>query len=75
MCTDRYRLVEWIDQRQPERPLALELYDYQEDPLEKVNLAVQAEQRPLVESLLQQLRAAGAGNFLFPRNARAAGGA
>ncbi len=57
MRTDRYRLVEWIDQREPDQPLALELYDYQSDPLETVNLAVRPEQRPLVTSLLKQLRA------------------
>ncbi len=57
MRTDRYRLVEWMDQREPERPLALELYDYQSDPLETVNLAVQPAGRPLATSLLKQLRA------------------
>ena len=57
MRTDRYRLVQWIDQREPQQPLALELYDYQSDPLETVNLAVQAQQQPLVDALLMQLRA------------------
>jgi len=57
MRTERYRLVQWVDQREPEQPLALELYDYQSDPLETINRATQSQQRPLVESLLKQLRA------------------
>ena len=56
MRTDRYRLVQWVDQREPQQSLALELYDYQDDPLESVNLAVQPKQRPLVQSLLGELR-------------------
>ncbi len=43
--TVRYRLTEWYDTyrstlpRQGSRPVAVELYDYQEDPLETKNLA------------------------------------
>jgi iduronate 2-sulfatase len=37
--TERYRLVEWRDVDAPRETAELELYDYQEDPLETVNRA------------------------------------
>ena len=48
---DRYRLVEWKEPNDPAEKAAIELYDYQTDPLEKKNLA---EQNP---ELVAQLRA------------------
>jgi len=36
---DRYRLVEWKEPNDPAERAAIELYDYQADPLEKKNLA------------------------------------
>jgi len=37
--SDRYRLVEWKEPNDPAERAAIELYDYQADPLEKKNLA------------------------------------
>ena len=48
---DRYRLVEWKEPNDSAEKAAIELYDYQTDPLEKKNLA---EQNP---ELVAQLRA------------------
>ncbi|MEN3940368.1 sulfatase [Prosthecobacter sp. SYSU 5D2] len=47
--TDHYRLVEWKKAGSQEAPDALELYDYQEDPLETKNLA--AERPEVVKEL------------------------
>jgi arylsulfatase A-like enzyme len=51
--TDRYRLVRWINQR-GEVGL-MELYDYEDDPLETVNIA--ARHRDLVDELTEKLMA------------------
>jgi iduronate 2-sulfatase len=48
---DRYRLVEWKEPNDPAEKAAIELYDYQADPLEKKNLA---QENP---ELVTQLRA------------------
>ncbi len=48
---DRYRLVEWKEPNDPAEKAAIELYDYQADPLEKKNLA---KENP---ELVAQLRA------------------
>jgi iduronate 2-sulfatase len=48
---DRYRLVEWKEPGDPAEKAAIELYDYQADPLEKKNLA---KENP---ELVAQLRA------------------
>ena len=48
---DRYRLVEWKEPNDPAEKAAIELYDYQTDPLEKKNLA---QENP---ELVTQLRA------------------
>ena len=37
--SERYRLVEWKEPGEPAEKAAIELYDYQTDPLEKKNLA------------------------------------
>jgi iduronate 2-sulfatase len=49
--TERYRLVEWRDPGTPRDQAELELYDYQEDPLESRNLAAD---RP---EIVRELRA------------------
>lgn len=51
--TERYRLVEWKPMRNPKANTEYELYDYQEDPLETVNLASQ--QPEVLKSLLEKL--------------------
>jgi iduronate 2-sulfatase len=43
--TDRYRMVEWVDVQDRSVERIYELYDYQEDPLETKNIAVE---RPAV---------------------------
>jgi hypothetical protein len=57
MRTDRYRYVEWLDQKTRETK-GRELYDHQADPGENVNLAGgQAGQQELVSQLSAQLQA------------------
>jgi len=56
--TGRYRYTEWA--RPDGSPLGVELYDYQQDPGEKVNLAHAAENKELITALSQQLHAARA---------------
>jgi iduronate 2-sulfatase len=55
MRTDRYRLVLWLDYRAPrEEPIAVELYDHENDPKENVNLANRPDCAGLVERLTAQ---------------------
>lgn len=50
MRTDRYRLVVWKDRSCPNnKPVFIELYDYQTDPMEKQNIA---KKRPALVSKL-----------------------
>jgi len=52
--TDRYRLVEWVNQK-TKKPVQIELYDHQTDPQENNNIA---EREPeVVTRLLEQLHA------------------
>jgi iduronate 2-sulfatase len=52
MRTDRYRLVLWVDVRNPrEKPIAAELYDHLADPRENVNLAGKPEYAQRVREL------------------------
>lgn len=53
--TERYRFVEWKNVDEPDAAAALELYDYQTDPLERRNLA--ADQPDVVKTLRQKLKA------------------
>ncbi len=56
MRTDRYRLVLWVDDRdQQTEPIAVELYDHQNDPAENVNVAGDPENVELVRELTEQL--------------------
>jgi iduronate 2-sulfatase len=57
MRTDRYRFVYWIDDRAPQKPIAIELYDHQTDPEENVNLANDPTRAELVSELTAQFRA------------------
>jgi len=55
--TDRYRLVRWVDLRDPDRSaLAVELYDHQTDPHETRNLAGDPANAELVENLTAKLK-------------------
>lgn len=55
MRTDRYRLVLWVDCRAVrEEPLAVELYDHQNDPKENVNLANRPDHASVVDRLTEQ---------------------
>ena len=53
--TDRYRLIAWLDRNDHSKePLMLELYDYKESKMEKVNIA--ASHPELVAKLLKKTR-------------------
>jgi iduronate 2-sulfatase len=57
MRTDRYRLVLWVDTRTPGvEPIAVELYDHQQDPRETVNLAAAEQHAELVQKLTAQIQ-------------------
>ncbi len=57
MRTERYRLILWVDYRDPQsKPYGVELYDQKTDPDENVNLAVQPEYATLVAQLIAQLK-------------------
>ena len=56
MRTDRYRLVVWLDRRDPDsKPIDLELYDHQNDPAETNNIAAAASE--VVQQLLERFDA------------------
>ena len=55
MRTDHHRYTEWVDRRG--MVTARELYDFTASPSETVNVADRTENRSLVESLAQRLRA------------------
>ncbi len=57
MRTDRYRFIEWSGPKSDKR--VYELYDEQNDPLEKVNIADRPENAELVAKLTKQLHAGG----------------
>lgn len=58
--TERYRYVEWLN-RKTHKAMAIELYDYQNDPGELVNLAKNPEHEALIKDLAQSLRQEGEG--------------
>ncbi len=56
--TERYRLIRWVDVREPHgEPLAVELYDHRVDPGETRNVAAHPANAALVQSLLAKLDA------------------
>lgn len=54
MRTDRYRFTRWEQQGDPEKVVAVEVYDHEEDPDENVNLAADPANAELVEGLTGQ---------------------
>ncbi len=56
MRTERFRYTEWR-RRKGGEPLAVELYDHENDPQENVNLADQPEYREIRGKLSEQLKA------------------
>lgn len=55
--TERYRFTRWHDTKAPDQTVALELYDYLADPVERENLAARPEHARLVEELRTKLEA------------------
>jgi arylsulfatase A-like enzyme len=62
MRNERYRMVAWVDKSVAETGKfddslidAIELYDYETDPLETVNLARNPEHKPILKELSKQL--------------------
>ena len=53
--TERYRYIEWCSPKS-KKVVARELYDYESDPMEKVNLAGENGMDSLVQQLSAQLR-------------------
>jgi arylsulfatase A-like enzyme len=62
--TSRYRYMEWIHQKTGQI-LAKELYDYEKDPGEEVNLAEEAEYAELMTSLASSLREEAKGSVVI----------
>ncbi|MEN9358468.1 MAG: hypothetical protein RL095_3 [Verrucomicrobiota bacterium] len=58
--TERYRYTEWISNKDG-KLVASDLFDYENDPLEKVNLAADPAHAALVKELAAALRASSAG--------------
>lgn len=57
MRTDRYRLTRWVDAKKPSDIKAVELYDYEADPLATKNLASDSSYAEIVAELLKQSEA------------------
>ena len=55
--TERHRFTRWHDTKNPDQTLALELYDYLADPVERENIAVRPENARLVGELTAKLKA------------------
>ena len=57
MRTGRYRFTIWIDVREPSTdPIAVELYDHDNDPGENINVARNPKNARLVHKLMVQLK-------------------
>ncbi len=52
--TERYRYTEWINKKN--KRVAAELYDYETDPLETINLIDDDQQKTLIQKLANNLR-------------------
>jgi len=53
----RWRIIiYWCDDRKPDNPVAVELYDHQNDPDENVNIAVDQASAGVLKQLTQQWR-------------------
>jgi iduronate 2-sulfatase len=57
MRTDRYRFTRWHPRTAPEKTVAVELYDYRNDPVELENIAARPENAVLVKELTAKLDA------------------
>jgi arylsulfatase A-like enzyme len=57
MRTDRYRFTRWHPRNAPEKTVAVELYDYRNDPVEQENIAARPENAALVKDLAARLDA------------------
>jgi iduronate 2-sulfatase len=68
---ERYRYIEWVDNNYQNDnkqfgPLkAVELYDYEKDPLEQVNLANNPEYKSILKRLQQQAKASGLSRTIY----------
>jgi arylsulfatase A-like enzyme len=56
--TKRYRYIEWFNMKTG-KIIAKELYDYQKDPLETIDLSKNPEYKKVIEKLSKNLRAVG----------------
>ncbi len=54
--TDRYRFVCWVDDRDREHAIAMELYDHKIDTDENINIVGNRENEQLVKKLMRELR-------------------
>jgi arylsulfatase A-like enzyme len=52
---DHFRFVYWCDDRKPDQPLALELYDHGKDPDENENVAAKPDHAQKIAALRKQL--------------------
>lgn len=57
MRTDRYRYTRWVERKQPEKIVAVELYDHETDPGETTNIAGVDAQAEVLAALAQQFDA------------------
>ena len=55
MRTERHRFTYWCDDRKPDKPLAVEVYDHLNDPDENTNIALSSPE--LVEQLTREWQA------------------
>ena len=68
---ERYRYIEWVDNNYQQDntqfgPLkAVELYDYEKDPLEKVNLANNPEYKSILRRLQQEAKESGLSRAIY----------
>ena len=63
----RYRYIEWVPQGQPgSEPQAIELYDYETDPLEKKNLVTDASQAEVLQKMQEKAKEFYLNNPMHP---------
>jgi arylsulfatase A-like enzyme len=55
--TERYRLTRWVDRKDPDKLMAVELYDHQNDPAENQNIVANPAQAETLKQLTEQLAA------------------
>lgn len=57
MRTDQYRFTQWVNQKDPSKVKAIELYDHRKDPLENINVANAPANQALVKKLTAECNA------------------